>query len=260
METAVYTALTIGLLGSAHCAGMCSGIVGALNAGLPQAGRSALARAAHHLTYNAGRIASYAAAGALAGLAGAVLARGAPPEAAVPAGHAVAGLFMVALGLYLAGWWHAVAGLERAGAHLWRRIEPLGRRFLPAATPARAFGLGLVWGWLPCGLVYSALVLAFATASPVEGALVMLAFGLGTLPALLAIGGLAARMTALMRRPVLRQVAGAIVVLLGLYTLATAVDGAAPHAHAATLGSESPSCAAAAARGPKVMKTAGSGE
>ena len=76
----------------------------------------------------------------------------------------VAGLFMVALGLYLGGWWFGLSRLEEAGGRIWRRIEPLGRRFLPVTTPYRAFALGLVWGWLPCGLVYSVLIWAMAAA------------------------------------------------------------------------------------------------
>lgn len=228
MELAIHTAVMIGLLGSTHCVGMCGGIVGALNVGLPHSGRPPLSRGLHHLTYNAGRIVSYAAAGALAGLAGALMASNISLDTAVPVGRLIAGLFMIALGLYVAGWWHAVAAMERAGAHLWKRIEPLGGRFLPATTPARTFGLGLVWGWLPCGLVYSALVLAMVSASPGKGAMIMLGFGLGTLPMLLVIGGAAEHLIKLMRHPVLRQVVGATIMLFGVYACVTAVNG---HAH-----------------------------
>ena len=133
MELTFYTALMIGLLGSTHCIGMCGGIVGALNVGLPQSGGSQLSMFAHHLTYNAGRIVSYVAAGALAGLAGALAAK-LSLGTAVPVGRLIAGLFMIALGFYLAGWWRAITAVEKAGFHLWKQIEPLGRRFLPA-TP-----------------------------------------------------------------------------------------------------------------------------
>ena len=224
MDLTFYTALTIGLIGSTHCLGMCGGIVGALNAGLPQEGRSPLARIFHHLSYNAGRIASYVAAGALAGLAGSFLAQSTLGTVA-PVGRLIAGVFMILLGLYLAGWWQAIGALEKGGLHLWRRIQPLGQRFLPAKTPLRAFGLGLVWGWLPCGLVYSALALAIVAATPEKGALLMLGFGLGTLPALLVMGGIAEQLMAMIRRPLVRRIAGASVILFGLYTCMTALTG-----------------------------------
>ncbi|MGI9384802.1 MAG: sulfite exporter TauE/SafE family protein [Methyloligellaceae bacterium] len=227
MELTFYTALMIGLLGSTHCLGMCGGIVGALNAGLPQSGRSQFSRIAHHFSYNAGRILSYVLAGALAGLAGSLLTESTLGTAA-PAGRLIAGLLMVVLGLYLAGWWHAITAIEKAGLLVWRRIEPLGRRFLPAKTPLRAFGLGLVWGWLPCGLVYSALALSIVSASPHQGALIMLGFGLGTLPMLVAMGGVAEYAMKLVRKPVIRQLAGASVILFGIYTCVLAFSG---HAH-----------------------------
>lgn len=221
MELTFYAALMIGLLGSIHCVGMCGGIVGALNAGIPQSDRSQLSLAAHHLTYNAGRIMSYTVAGALAGVIGSQAAKFSLGTA-LPVGGIIAGLFMIALGLYLAGWWHALTAIERAGFYIWKRIEPLGRRFLPAKTPSRAFGLGLVWGWLPCGLVYSALTLSMVSASPRQGALIMLGFGLGTLPMLVAMGGAAGHLMALVRRPAIRQVAGVAIILFGVYTCVTA--------------------------------------
>jgi len=221
MELTFFAALMIGLLGSIHCVGMCGGIVGALNAGLGPSRRSQLSLVAHHLTYNAGRILSYAIAGALAGLMGS-LAIKFSLGTALPVGRLIAGLFMIALGLYLAGWWYALTAIEKAGLHIWRRIEPLGRRFLPAETPARAFGLGLVWGWLPCGLVYSALALSMASASAGQGALIMLGFGLGTLPMLLAMGSVAGRLLGLVRRPAMRQIVGASIILFGVYTCVSA--------------------------------------
>lgn len=227
MELTFLTALMIGLLGSTHCLGMCGGIVGALNAGSPKPIRSYASRAAHHFSYNAGRIMSYVFAGTLAGLAGALISHSALGTV-VPIGRLIAGLFMIALGLYLAGWPQIINWLEKLGIHIWKRIEPLGRRFLPAKTPLHAFGLGLVWGWLPCGLVYSALALAIASASPGQGALIMLGFGLGTLPMLLAMGGAADYLLKLVRKPVMRQAAGACVVLFGIYTCFIALSG---HGH-----------------------------
>jgi hypothetical protein len=134
----------------------------------------------------------------------------------------LAGLFMILLGLYLAGWWMGLARVEQAGGRLWRRIEPLGRRLLPVRTPARALGIGLVWGWLPCGLVYSTLVWAMGAGGALNGGLLMLCFGLGTLPALLAMGAFAATLAGFIRRPWVRQVAGALVIGFGVYEIALA--------------------------------------
>jgi sulfite exporter TauE/SafE len=109
--------------------------------------------------------------------------------------------------------------LERAGGLLWRRIEPLGRRLMPVRSPAQALALGAVWGWLPCGLVYSVLVWSISSGSAGRGALLMLAFGIGTLPNLLAMGVFASAVAQLFRRPWVRGLAGATVIALGVVSL-----------------------------------------
>jgi sulfite exporter TauE/SafE len=109
--------------------------------------------------------------------------------------------------------------VERAGGLLWNRLEPLGRRFLPVKTPTQAFLLGLIWGWLPCGLVYSVLVWSISTADPLYGAALLFSFGLGTLPNLLLMGVAAAGLSARVRDPRTRRIAGSLVVLFGLYSL-----------------------------------------
>jgi sulfite exporter TauE/SafE len=172
-----------------------------------------------HLAYNAGRILSYVAAGALAGALGAasLTLDGQAPVRLVL--YLLANLMLVALGLYLLGVTRALAFTERAGQHLWRYIQPLTRRFLPAKTVAQAFPLGLLWGWLPCGLVYSALTTALSAGSPGQGALLMLAFGLGTLPNLLLAGILLARLNEFVRRPIVRTTSGLLVLGFGIYGL-----------------------------------------
>ena len=213
MPDSAYLALfLVGLLGGTHCVGMCGGIVGALSLGAP-------ARWSMHLAYNAGRILSYAAAGALAGAFGAAsltLDGQAPVRLGL---YLLANLMLVALGFYLLGVTRALAFTERAGQHLWRFIQPLTRRFLPAKTVVQAFPLGLLWGWLPCGLVYSALATALSAGSPGHGALLMLAFGLGTLPNLLLAGILLARLNEFVRRPVVRIASGLLVLGFGIYGL-----------------------------------------
>jgi hypothetical protein len=219
-ESQLLAAFLVGLLGGVHCVGMCGGIVGALTMTLPEACRGSPRRLLPYLVaYNGGRVLSYVAAGALVGGVG-FLATGLGDLVLVQrALGMLAGLLMVALGFYLAGWWQGVARLEQGGAVLWRRLEPLGRRFLPVRTPGRAFGLGLVWGWLPCGLVYSVLVWTLTAGSAAGGAALMLAFGLGTLPTLLLLGTVAARLAAFVRRPWVRALAGALVILFGLAQL-----------------------------------------
>jgi len=202
----------VGLLGGTHCVGMCGGIVGALAVGGPASWRM-------HLAYNGGRILSYSIAGALAGALGAASLG---LEGQVPVRlllYLFANLMLIALGLYLIGVTRALAFTERAGQALWRRIQPLTRRFLPARTVAQAFPLGMLWGWLPCGLVYGALASALAAGSATRGAGLMLAFGLGTLPNLLLAGILLARLGEFVRRPVVRLVSGLLVLGFGLYGL-----------------------------------------
>ena len=213
MPDSAYLALfLVGLLGGTHCVGMCGGIVGALSLGAP-------ARWSMHLAYNAGRILSYGVAGFLAGALGAAsltLDGQAPVRLML---YLLANLMLVALGLYLLGVTRALAFTERAGQHLWRHIQPLTRRFVPAKTVAQAFPLGVLWGWLPCGLVYSALTTALVAGSPGRGALLMLAFGLGTLPNLLLAGILLARVNEFVRRPLVRIASGLLVLGFGIYGL-----------------------------------------
>lgn len=214
------TAFLVGLLGGVHCIGMCGGIVGSLTAGLPGDARSSLARLLpYQLAYNGGRIAGYTLAGALMGTLGTLIVEVMPLQYAQRALYTLAAIFMIALGLYLGGWWRGLAAVERLGAVLWRRIEPLGRHLLPIGSPVQAMGLGLVWAWIPCGLVYSVLIWSASSGSAIEGALLMLAFGLGTLPNLLAMGMLAGAAARLSAQPLVRQVAGALVMGFGLYAL-----------------------------------------
>ena len=199
----------VGVLGGTHCVGMCGGIVGALSIGAT--------RPSLHFAYNGGRILSYALAGAIAGAAGAASLALADQLIARTVLFACANLMLVALGLYLMGVSRALALSERLGQRLWRRLQPLSARFLPARTVAQAFPLGLLWGWLPCGLVYSALVTAMTTGSAAGGATAMLAFGAGTLPNLLLAGLLAARLKDYAARPAVRIVAGLLVLAFGLH-------------------------------------------
>lgn len=204
-----------GLLGGTHCVAMCGGLVAALAGGAGgQSGRWSLL-----LAYNGGRIASYVLAGLIAGsfgFAGASLAGQLPARLVL---LVLANLLLVAMGLYLMGLPQFLLPLEKGGATLWRRVQPMARRFMPARSAGQAFPLGLVWGWLPCGLVYSALAMALASGSTLNGGLAMLAFGLGTLPNLLLAGLFAARLARFVKQPAVRATAGLLVIGFGLYGL-----------------------------------------
>ncbi|MEJ2760507.1 MAG: sulfite exporter TauE/SafE family protein, partial [Gammaproteobacteria bacterium] len=131
----------------------------------------------------------------------------------------LSGLILVLLGLHIAGWFRGLDRVEKAGGRIWRLLQPLGRPFLPMDRPYKAAVIGAVWGWLPCGLVYSVLLWAAASADPVSGATYMLAFGAGTLPGMLAAGWFAGRLPASRHLPLLRKTAGVVLVLLGLAVL-----------------------------------------
>jgi len=218
-EVSLLSAFLVGLLGGVHCVGMCGGIVAALSMGLPEQQRSGAARWKYLLAYNLARISSYTLAGGLLGGVGWLAARWSGLHQLQLGLQVLAALFMVALGLYLGGWWQGLVQVERAGGRVWARLEPLGRRFLPVRSPGQAFLLGLVWGWLPCGLVYSVLVWSISTGSPLQGAALLFSFGLGTLPNLLAMGVAAGWLSARVREPRTRQLAGLLVIFFGLYSL-----------------------------------------
>ena len=234
MIAALFPVFVVGLLGSVHCAGMCGGIVGALSVA-PTVGRpvpipvvAARPQVGSVLAYNAGRIGSYMVAGALAG----GLAQGAHALARLPALQAgaywLANLMLAALGLYLMDAWRGLAYLEQGGQVVWRGVRPLLRKVGPLDRPSRMFVAGGVWGWLPCGMVYSVLVTAMLSGSAGGGALVMLAFGLGTLPMLLGLGLMGARLRGWLASPRVRFACGLVVLGFGVLGLARAAGGL-PH-------------------------------
>ena len=210
-DTGFIAVFLIGLLGGTHCMAMCGGIVGALSAQLP--GQSPSWRL--NVAYNVGRITSYAAAGAAIGGVGSLgllLNDILPVQMAL---YVAANLMLLALGLYLCGVTRALALTERVGQRLWARIQPLTRRYLPARSVAEALPLGLLWGFLPCGMVYSVLTMALLAGGAARGAGLMLAFGLGTLPTLLAAGLLATRFARAMRGRRVRLASGLLVLGFG---------------------------------------------
>jgi sulfite exporter TauE/SafE len=222
----------VGLAGSVHCVGMCGGIVSAFSMApafpvpvVSQAGPGAADAVARTMAYNIGRIASYGMAGALAGgLAGGVRTLAGLSSLQV-GGYWLANAMLVALGLYLMGAWAGLARLETLGQGLWRTLRPLMSHIMPLDSPLKLLALGALWGWLPCGMVYSVLLTATLAGSAAAGAAVMLAFGLGTLPMLLALGMTGARLRQALQRPQVRLAGGILVLGFGVLGMARAAAG-----------------------------------
>ena len=213
-------ALLAGLLGSAHCLGMCGGISGlfAVNAGVA----TLRTQVPFALTYNAGRVVSYAILGSIVGLFGSVIVKASP---SVAVGIRLAsGIIIILVGLKVAFDVRWLNAIERMGATLWSRISPAAKGLVPVTSLPRALGLGLLWGWLPCGLVYSVLMIAATSAKPMSGAAVMVAFGIGTMPAMVMTGLGAARLAELMRRRSARLGMGLLIVAMGVLTMISPVS------------------------------------
>jgi len=199
---------------------MCGGIIGALSMSLKEEVReNRWNLISYVLAYNLGRITSYILAGLLIGALGPTIFKAISPQY----GHTIlrifAALFMVGTGLYLGGWFPRFAFVENIGAPLWKIIEPVSKRFIPPQTRLHALIFGAIWGWLPCGLVYSALIMTASAGGPLQGAVFMLVFGIGTLPAVCATGVMTGRVLSFLRTSYAKQFAGIIMIVLGLTSL-----------------------------------------
>jgi hypothetical protein len=212
-------ALSIGFLGSSHCLVMCGGIASALQLSMPQL--SLWQQLKLQLMLSLGRLTTYSFLGALTGAFGAAVL--------VKLGislvwlKVLAGLMLLLMAFYVARLWFALTLLEKLGAALWRRIQPLAKTLLPLDSSAKALAYGLCWGFLPCGLVYSSLGWSLASGSALQGALLMAAFGLGTLPAMLAVGSFARSLSRFKNKNWVRASAAVVLALYALYTLAIAI-------------------------------------
>lgn len=219
MNALVLSGFLMGLFGGAHCVGMCGGIVSVVCGGAsrcaPADGGAASSRWHFVALYNAGRIASYAMAGALLGAFGGTALADARLDVFRYLLRALAAFTMLAAGLHLLGL-PTVFG-AKLGASLWRRVRPLATRLLPSDRPRDALLLGLLWALMPCGLLYGALALAASARSAGEGALTAVAFGVGTLPVMLTMSALARTVARWLARRAVRQVAGAVVFGFGVF-------------------------------------------
>lgn len=203
------TAFLLGLLGSAHCLGMCGGIAATIGMGNQNS------RILHLFGYNLGRIFSYVIAGVLIGSLGVLL----KDSFLAFLLRSLAGLMLIAMGLYVAQWWQGLTKVELLGNRLWSFIRPAASKLLPVKTLPQALLLGFFWGWLPCGLIYSTLIWSSSAQSNLQSGLLMLAFGLGTLPAMLTTGLLAKQISAILRNTRIQQASGILIILFGIYTL-----------------------------------------
>ncbi|TKS54730.1 sulfite exporter TauE/SafE family protein [Luteimonas yindakuii] len=207
-------ALLAGLMGGAHCAAMCGGIATGFSAMSPGGGwRRALEP-------NLGRIGGYVIAGAVAGGLGHGILRVARLDWLAWGLRAAVGLVLVVVALRMLDTRGRLGRLSRPASGLWTWLRPLQQRLLPADTGARRIGLGVLWGWLPCGLSTTLLAAAWLQADARNGALTMLAFGMGTLPLMVPLTWSGARVGRWLQQPRWRRSAGLLVLAAGLLTLA----------------------------------------
>lgn len=226
-------AFVAGLAGSGHCLGMCGPMAALANgpkAGLPK--RGPLRALGTALIYNAGRISSYAFMGAVAGSVSWAVGQAAWLVEWSHILRVAAGALLVLIALQmLVPRWSRFLPMERLGGRVWARIAPLALRIRGSRIPARTFVFGMLWGWLPCGLVYSMLALATLSGSATNGALTMAAFGLGTLPVLLGFGSFASRIRAPRYRPALAAILMLSGIWLSVMPLMHLTAAPAEHAH-----------------------------
>ncbi|OLQ95388.1 cytochrome biogenesis protein [Vibrio ponticus] len=212
MNADFVAAFFIGLVGAGHCVGMCGGVASLLSMG--KSNPSALIP----LYYNVGRILSYALIGGVVGGAVSTVTDVANLNHSFAWLRLIAALFMVLLACYIARWWQGLLAVEKLGQSLWKFISPAGKKLLPLKNPLHAIPFGFIWGWLPCGLVYSTLTWAVVSGSSLNGALIMMAFGLGTLPAMVAVGYGSQYLHKLQQSTVFRNIAAVLILAYGIYT------------------------------------------
>lgn len=215
-------ALLIGLLGAGHCLGMCSGIASAITFSVKTPQRKLPVFSAL-LLYNLGRVCSYSVAGAFfAGSSGALLVFFGGKEALIYL-RICAAILMLLLALYISRLWFGLLKIEQAGNFIWQFIKPIAQLFMPLKHPLYALPLGFLWGWLPCGLVYSTLSWAASSGTASHGFIIMFGFGLGTLPAMLSISTLSQQLKEYVNHHYFRYGSGLLLALFAVHTFYIAI-------------------------------------
>lgn len=214
-DITLLTLFLLGFFGGGHCVGMCGGLSSAFALQLPPG----LNRAGLIVLLNLGRISSYVFIGLLVGAIGQIGISLDQTRWLQNGLYLSANLLLLLLGLYLAGISSLATRIESIGRPVWKRLNPLLNRLLPIQSVPACFGVGMLWGWLPCGLVYSASLYALGSGNALEGGLYMLAFALGTLPNLLAMGLFAAQLKNFLQRKTVRLAAGLLVAAWALWRL-----------------------------------------
>lgn len=209
----VISALLIGLAGSVHCVAMCGGVTAGLSLAIPKEKSKTPFIAA----YNFGRIASYTLAGAITGALSGILSH--QLNGGIAWLNLISGIFLLLIAAYIGNWWPILSQLEKAGSGLFKRISPFSKRFMPFKHPGYALPYGVIWGWLPCGLVYSALTWSLASENAINGALIMLFFGLGTLPSMMLAAYSTTQITAFLKNPRTKQLVALLLALFGMLNI-----------------------------------------
>lgn len=191
--------------------GMCGGVITSLSFGIP-AGKQPTP---FLLLYNIGRLFSYFVAGCIVGWLGSHLSS--ITEDSLTFLRLLSSLFIIATGFYIGKWWTGILVLERIGKPIWAQISKLNRFVMPINTYPKAISYGMIWGWLPCGLVYSTLTWSITAGSTIGGGLIMLCFGLGTLPAVLSLGSLSQHLANTLKTKMFKNIASIYLILWGLY-------------------------------------------
>jgi sulfite exporter TauE/SafE len=219
-------ALVAGAAGSAHCLVMCGGLAAALGMRSRDAPAAALRDT---WLYHCGRLGGYGLAGALFGLLGATLLSTVNLPLLATSARVGAGVLLILAALKVLLGWNLLSPIERIGTRYWRVLQPLARRAMSGSGMTRSLTMGLLWGWLPCGLVYSMLMFSALSGNSLQGAGIMVAFGLGTMPAMLASSAFAARFAHWIRHRGTRQLGGAILLLFGLWIAWSAMPSGHQH-------------------------------
>lgn len=208
-------AFLIGLLGAAHCMGMCGGIATLMNLGQTPGKNQWL----NPLCYNIGRLLSYTFIGAIIGGSVSTISAYSGINSSLNWLRLLSAIFMLILALYIGQWWYGLLWFEKAGQRIWKHIAPIGKTLLPIKHPIYAIPFGFIWGWLPCGLVYSMLTWSAAAGNAQNGGLIMLSFGLGTLPLMLMVGVGATKLHQVVKSLYFRRIGASFLLSYGLFQL-----------------------------------------